>query len=251
MPDHFFIVGAQRSGTTYLYHLLAEHPQIEMAQPVRPEPKFFLTDACFEQGLARYWERFFPGKPGARLRGEKSTSYMESEPAARRIAQCFPNARMLFLLRDPIERALSNYRFSVGSGLEPLPLEEAFRREDERWEAYDRTRVSVSPYAYLRRGRYIDFIGMYERYFARDQLVVLLNERLVGNAAALQELYTMLGVSPDFLPDSLHRVINESADLPVALSASLEADLVAYYADANAALAQRFGLDLACWRRFA
>ena len=251
MPDHFFIVGAQRSGTTYLYHLLAEHPEIEMAQPVRPEPKFFLTDACFEQGLARYREQFFPGKPGARLRGEKSTSYMESEFAARRIAQCFPGAQILFLLRDPIERALSNYRFSVSSGLEPLPLEEAFRRENERWQQYDRTRVSVSPYAYLRRGRYIDFIEMYERYFARDRLVILLNERLVGNAAVLQALYARLGVSPDYLPAGLHRVVNESAELPVVLSTSLEADLVAYYADANAALAQRFGLDLACWRRFA
>jgi hypothetical protein len=166
MNDHFFIAGAQRSATTYLYHLLAEHPEIEMAQPVRPEPKFFLVDELFEHGLAYYRERFFPGKPGARLRGEKSTSYMESEIAAQRIARCFPESHILFLLRDPIERAISNYWFSVNNGLESLPLEEAFRREEERWQQYDRSRVSVSPYAYLRRGRYIDFIEVYERYFS-------------------------------------------------------------------------------------
>ena len=98
MYDHFFIAGAQRSGTTYLYYVLAEHPDIEMAQPVRPEPKFFLTDALFERGLAYYHEQFFPGKPGARLRGEKSTSYMESEKAAQRISRSFPDARIVFML---------------------------------------------------------------------------------------------------------------------------------------------------------
>jgi hypothetical protein len=253
MDDHFFIAGAQRSATTYLYHVLAEHPSIEMAQPVRPEPKFFLVDALFEQGLTYYRQQFFPGKPGARLRGEKSTSYMESEIAAQRIAECFPGARILFLLRDPIERAISNYWFSVNNGLETLPLEEAFRQEDKRWQQYDRARVSASPYAYLRRGRYIDFIEIYERYFPRAQLRPLLHERLVGNAAAIRELYAALGVSADFLPSGLHRVVNESEkpSLAMALSPALEAELVAYYAEANARLASRFGLDLSCWTHFA
>jgi hypothetical protein len=250
MNDHFFIAGAQRSATTYLYHLLAEHPEIEMAQPVRPEPKFFLVDELFEHGLAYYRERFFPGKPGARLRGEKSTSYMESEIAAQRIAQCFPEARILFLLRDPIERAISNYWFSVNNGLESLPLEEAFRREEERWQQYDRSRVSVSPYAYLRRGRYIEFIEVYERYFPPAQLLVWLDERLVGDATAIRDLYAALGVSAEFLPSGLYRVVNESNKLLFTLSPALEADLVAYYADVNARLAQRFGLDLSCWRHF-
>lgn len=250
MCDHFFIVGAQRSSTTYLYRVLAEHPEIEMAQPVRPEPKFFSTDALFNQGLAHYREQFFSGKPGARLRGEKSTSYMESEIAAQRIAHCFPDARILFLLRDPIERAISNYWFSVNNGLEPLPLEEAFRREEERWQQYDHTRVSVSPYAYLRRGRYIDFIEVYERYFPPAQLMVLLNERLVGNATALRALYATLGVSSDFVPASLHRVINSGEKRSTALPPDLEANLIAFYGAANARLAQRFGLDLSCWTRF-
>ncbi len=250
MSEQFFIVGAQRSGTTYLYHLLAEHPEIEMAQPVRPEPKYFLTDACFEERLARYRERFYPGKPGARLRGEKSTSYIESEAAAQRIARCFPDACLLFVLRDPIERALSNYRFSVSNGLETLPLAEAFRREEERRLQYDPARVSVSPFDYLRRGRYIDFIEVYERYFPREQLVILLNERLSGNAEAFRALYARLGVSPDYTPAGLQRVYNESAECSGALSADLESDLVAYYAEANARLARRFGLDLTCWRRF-
>ena len=86
MFEHFFIAGAQRSGTSYLYHILAEHPEIEMAKPLRPEPKFFHVDALFERGLDYYRHHFFEGKAGAWLRGEKSTSYMESEKAAGRAA---------------------------------------------------------------------------------------------------------------------------------------------------------------------
>jgi hypothetical protein len=87
MTEHFFIIGAQRTGTTYLYHLLAEHPEIEMAQPLKPEPKYFLIDSLFAQGLETYQTRYFSGKSGVWLRGEKSTSYIESEKAAERDIQ--------------------------------------------------------------------------------------------------------------------------------------------------------------------
>ena len=61
MTNHFFIVGAQRCGTTYLYNLLDEHPEIEMAKPVKPEPKFFMKDDLFEKGLDFYKEKL--GRP--------------------------------------------------------------------------------------------------------------------------------------------------------------------------------------------
>ncbi|MCX6031664.1 MAG: sulfotransferase [Chloroflexi bacterium] len=250
MYDHFFIAGAQRSGTTYLHHVLAEHPEIEMAQPVRPEPKFFLNDALFGRGLAYYHDRFFSGKPGAWLRGEKGTTYMESAKVAERISQWFPDARIVFIVRDPIERAISNYWFSVNNGLEQAPLEEAFRHEEERWQQYDHARVSTSPYAYLRRGRYVDFIQVYERYFRPDQLLVTLYEQLMENADAIGALHAALGVSAGFVPPSLHRVVNESEKLDATLSPDLEASLVAYYAESNGRLAARFALDLSCWRRF-
>ena len=60
MTRHFFIAGAQRSGTTYLYRLLDEHPEIEMAKPERPEPKFFLLDELHARGLKFYENHFFP-----------------------------------------------------------------------------------------------------------------------------------------------------------------------------------------------
>lgn len=249
MFEHFFIVGAQRSGTSYVYHLLAEHPEIEMAKPLRPEPKFFHTDALFERGLQYYENHFFEGKAGAWLRGEKSASYIESEKTAKRIARHFPKAKILFILRDPIERAISNYWFSVSNGLETMPMSEAFLHEEERWLDYDHERVSVSPYAYLRRGRYIERISMYERYFPAESIKIMLFEQFVGSLDLVRDLYGFLGVVSDFIPSTLHQVINKGDKPDTTLSPDLERYLVDYFAESNARLAERFRLDLTEWQR--
>jgi hypothetical protein len=245
--EHVFILGAQRCASTYLYHLLDEHPEIEMARPVRPEPKFFLIDSLFTQGIAGYYGQFFAGKPGAWWRGEKATSYIESETVAQRIAQTFPNATLLVLLRDPIERAISNYWFSVQNGVETLPLTEALVREAERRQQYDRQQFSTSPYAYLQRGRYSEYLMVYLRYFAPAQIKIVLYEQLVGSLDQVQALYHWLGVRADVIPASLHRLINESAREESELPEELCDALRRWFADSNQYLIEQFGLDLNCW----
>ncbi|MCB9449898.1 MAG: sulfotransferase [Anaerolineaceae bacterium] len=246
---HFFLVGAQRSGTTYLYHALSEHPDIEMASPIRPEPKYFLAPNSLALGVSHYEAAFFKGKAGAKIRGEKSTSYIESEAVAERIATAFPEARILISLRNPVERAISNYWFSVNNGKERLPMEEAFWKEEERREQYDKTQISASPYAYLKRGLYLDYIQAYERYFPPEQITVVIFKRLMtAPQVALPELYTALGVSPDFFPLSANRQINDSertSEQP--LSLALQAHLKAYFADANARLGEYLQVDLAAY----
>ena len=247
MSEHFFIVGAQRAGTTYLYQLCAEHPEIEMAQPVRPEPKFFLRDDLYARGLDYYYSQFFSGEPGIRLRGEKSTSYYEVEEAARRIARHFPSAKIVFLLRDPIDRAISNYRFSVQNGLETLPMAEAFLREEERQHDYDPDKVSVSPFAYLKRGRYIDYLTMYERYFPREGLGVFFYEHLVV-AGQPDALFTFLDVSTGVDLPSQDRVINASSRADTDLTPELERHLLDYFAEPNTRLARYLDRPLTFWR---
>lgn len=248
--DRFFIVGAQRCGTTYLYHLLARHPEIEMAVPVRPEPKFFLDDTLYAKGLDWYERTYFPGKEGAWLRGEKSTSYLESDAAAERIAQAYPEARIVALLRDPVARAVSHWRFSVENGVETLPLAEALEREEERRDDFDRARFSVSPFAYLRRGRYVDDLERWTRRFPRGRIRVLVHERLVGDREQVAELYRFLRVDAGFVPDGMDEAVNASRtsrgeeDLPP----ELERRLREAFASPNAALAARFGLDLSAWK---
>lgn len=250
MPsEHFIIAGAQRSGTTRLYRLCAEHPEIEMARPERPEPKFFSDDERYARGLAYYRAQFFAGKPGARVRGEKSTSYMEIEKAAQRIAASLPAARIVFVLRNPVERAVSNYWFSVANGLETLPIEEAFAREEERRADFDPRIVSVSPFSYLRRGRYIDYLRMYERYFPPERILVLIHERLIASDGPLRKLFAFLGVDPAFLPQARRSVVNANLDRPARpLDADLRGRLEAYFAEPNALLAERLGAPIPEWR---
>jgi hypothetical protein len=251
MTEHFIIAGAQRCATTYLYRILAQHPEIEMAYPVRPEPKFFLIDSLFERGIKYYDRTFFKNKEGAWLRGEKSTSYMESEKTAIRISECYPGAKIVFLLRDPISRAISNYQFSVENGFEQLPMEEAFLREEERRANYDHNRVSASPYAYLKRGRYVDYIKMYQRYFPQENIYVIIQERLVGSEPSVRALFSFLGVRPNFLPKRINEVIHASdlsSESIEPVSPELESHLLKYFADPNKHLAELLGLDLTEWR---
>jgi hypothetical protein len=246
MSEHFFIVGAQRSGTTYLYHILDEHPQIEMARPMRPEPKFFHTDSLFEKGLS-YYEKHFFSDTAIQLKGEKSTTYIESEKAARRIAGCYPQAKILIMLRNPIDRAISNYWFSVNNGLENLPIDQAFFREDERCRDYDPEKISVSPYAYLSRGRYIDYLLMYETYFPAENIKVMLYEQLVGSGSHIKNLYAFLGVS-DLIPAMLHTTVNKGNKPDAPLPSELYQYLVDYFAESNARLAQHLNLSLSEWQ---
>jgi hypothetical protein len=179
MPiEYFLLAGAQRSGTTFLYDLLDQHPEIEMARPLRPEPKFFLSRDAASTSLEEY-KKLFSGKPGARVFGEKSTSYIE-HPGIARTAVSLLSPRVVFLLRDPVERAISNYRFSVESGIETVSLEDAILNEEVRREHYDHTRFSVSPFAYVARGRYYDFIQQWEEIIGRDRIHLVVSNNWTG-----------------------------------------------------------------------
>jgi hypothetical protein len=154
--EPFFIIGAQRCGTTYLHELLDEHPDVAMAKPKKPEPKWFLDPVKAALGREAWETRLFPGTR-ARVLGEKGTSYIEHPEAAGAILGAFPEARFIVVIRDPIARAVSNYRFSVANGLESLPIERALTPEAEE-RAFDGRKISASPFFYLRRGRYAQYL---------------------------------------------------------------------------------------------
>jgi hypothetical protein len=241
--EHFVIIGAQRTGTTYLYGLLNEHPEIEMAKPLRPEPKFFLDDDLYARGLDYYEERFFD-EPSARVRGEKSTSYIESEVVAERIMHLLPGAVIVVVVRDPVERALSNYAFTVSAGNEDLPLDDALRASASGERAWDRQRFSVSPYAYLPRGRYIDYLERYGRHVPSEQLYVVVFEELVAGADAIAALYARLGVDPGFRPRRLGDRVNAAERESRPIEKELGTWLRDYYREPNQRLTMLLGREL-------
>jgi hypothetical protein len=174
---------------------------------------------------------------------------MESEKAAERIARLFPGAKIIFLLRNPVERAVSHYWYSVKNGLEKGSIEEAFLNENERSVGYDRAQVSMPPFIYLKRGRYIDSISTYENYFPIESMRVVLYEQLVGSESSLRDLYAYLGVSSHFKPSCLDQIINKGDRPGDTISPDLKKFLEEYFAESNSRLAKRFGLNLKVWEK--
>jgi hypothetical protein len=240
MHDHFVIIGAQRCGTTYLARLLDEHPDVEMAKPFRPEPKFFLDDERCAKGLDFYEEQLFTGN--TRVRGEKSTSYIESERAVQRIVELLPDALVIVVVRDPVDRAVSNHRFSTEHGVEHLPLAEGLRAATGARE-WDRSAYSVSPFAYLERGLYVDYLERVARHVSRERLHVLVFEELVADPDTIAALLTRLGVDPTFRPAALGVAANASAG-DGSLDPETESWLRDYFAEPNRRLAAFLGRAL-------
>lgn len=246
--DYFFIAGAQRSGTSYLWRRLNTHPDIDMARPLRPEPKYFLDPAMWRDGADAYVRRFFSGR-SALLRGEKSTSYMQRPEVAERILEVFPDARIVFSLRDPVQRAISNYWFSVRNGLESASLEQAIEDEERRSGDYDRERVSSSPFAYKARGRYEELLRAWEAVFPVDRIHLVLYERVVEADDEIRRLLEFLGVAAGTLPLRAAVPVPRRVQYPEP-SAEVRRRLTDHFQEPSRRLAERWDLDLSCWPSF-
>jgi Sulfotransferase domain len=243
MTRYVLVVGAQRCGTTYLYELLDEHPEIAMAKPARPEPKFFLDAEKCRRGLTWYETTCFADAEAVPVHGEKSTSYIESPEAAERAAGMIPEADVLVMLRDPIDRAISNWRFSTASGLEERPVEKALAENLEGTQPWDRSATSVSPFAYLERGRYVDYLIPWQRFFP-ERLHVLFLEEFAGDQDAVGRMYQAIGVDPAFSPPSLSTRVNAAEQQTPGIEPSLANRLVDYFKKSNDRLRDYLGRDL-------
>ncbi|HKA68438.1 MAG TPA: sulfotransferase [Actinomycetes bacterium] len=235
MSRHLLIVGAQRSGTTYLHSLLDSHPEITMARPARPEPKVFLSAQLAARGREWYEATYFAHVRAETLLGEKSTSYLEHPEAAARAASVLGVAEILVMLRDPVARAVSNWQFSTENGLEDRPLDQALADNLRGARDWDRAVSSVSPFAYLERGRYADYLDPWYAHFS-GHLHVRFLEELTSDGAELASLYKELGVDPGFQPTSLGWPVNTSRGAAPGLAPGLVAEIRRYVADSDARL---------------
>ncbi len=239
MSHHFMVIGAQRSGTTWLHDVLAAHPDIAMARPARPEPKAFLREGAMDR--AAYRSEFFAHVTDQSALGEKSTSYLESSAAPSRVEATLGRPQIVVQLRDPIERAVSNWKFSRQHGLERRSLAEALRADLEGPQPWEPARFSVSPFAYVTRGRYADQLAPWTQRF--DVHIQFLEE-IGTDSARLDVLYRWLGVDKGFRSQERCTRVNASAPTDQPLDVRLVAALRDYYADSDAALAELIGREL-------
>lgn len=210
MKDIFIICGAQRSGTTYLYYLLDDHPEIYMAKPVWPEPKYFGVSKEYQRGKEYYWSRYFEHAASSHhVLGEKSTCYMELACVPKRIYKDFPSTKLVFILRNPIDRAVSNYCYSVNNGFETESFDHAIYDETRRVKLNKMENLSNHPFAYLRRGCYMRHIQRYLEYFDVAQMYFIILEELCRDRARiLKNLYKFLDVDMTFQPARENDFVN-------------------------------------------
>ncbi len=241
-PRHLLVAGAQRCGTTWVHDLLAGHPEIAMARPARPEPKVFLSAEDSARGREWYLRTYFAHADGARILGEKSTSYLEYAEAADRAAEMLGDPLVLVVLRDPVVRARSHWAFSTDHGYEDRPLAEVLERNLEGPLPWTPGRTSVSPYAYLERGRFTDYLQPWLARFGDDVVIAFLDE-LTTDEAARTRLLDRLGVDPALgVPPA--EAVNASSHPAPELDAGLVERLRGYYQDSDRALRDLVGRAL-------
>lgn len=193
LPD-FIGIGAQRAGTSWLHMCLREHPSI-FFPPTKKEVHFF--DENFDKGIDWY-EAFFRERQNGEVAGEFTPNYMDNDNAIGRMAEAVPDAKLIVILREPVERAYSAYKLYRSHGqYESTSFREAFDHSD-------------SPL--VKFGRYATHLERVYEHYDRKQVLVCFFDDLSANAAAfLANVYAWLGVDGDFQPPSLRQRYNVSA----------------------------------------
>lgn len=173
---NFFIIGASKAGSTSLHHYLNQHPQISMASD--KEPGFFQKDDDYKKGLEWYSRTYFSGAKNTAI-GESTASYLYYTRVAERLHELpDENQRFIISLRDPIERAYSQYWHQVRIG-EYRSFKDAIREEIKLIESNEDILFDFPPKThYLGRSLYSKHLNNYLRYFDRTQFKIIFLEHL-------------------------------------------------------------------------
>ncbi len=246
----FIVAGSPRSGTTYLYHLLDHHSGIYMAKPRAPEPKFFLVDEEYAKGLDYYSQRFFAAGSSIAVRGEKSANYLESSVVPQRMQRDLPGVKLIFVLRDPVERAYSNYLWSKRNGHETLSFEDALEQESIRENHYEPRVRFARPFSLKSRGFYAQLLQPYLDRFTREQIKIVLHDDIVARPRQLAaELMTFVGVPAISPPVDFAEHVNTAREDRQTIPLQAKRQLQELFAEPNRQLETIIQRDLSHWGR--
>ncbi len=170
---NFLCVGAQKAGTTTLYEILKQHPDIFLPQQVK-ETKFFVYEEKFQKGLAFYEKEYFSEWNGQSSIGEVDPAMMFEELAAQRIHHTLgEQVKLIFIFRNPVSRAYSHYLMSQRKGFEDLSFEEAIAAEQERLKSKPEQKFNFS---YFSRGFYTEQVNRFKKFFREENMLFLVFE---------------------------------------------------------------------------
>ncbi|MDQ3693514.1 MAG: sulfotransferase domain-containing protein [Chloroflexota bacterium] len=236
-PPGFIIIGAQKGGTTSLHRYLTEHPDV--GGSVRKEVHFFSW--FYAKGMDWYLAHF-PQQGKHAVVGEASTSYVSDPEVPARVREAVPEVKLIVLLRNPIDRAYSQYQMNVRKEFEPLSFEEAIAAELERLRAApDRSSEQWRHASYLTRGLYADQLTRWLAVFPREQLLVLQSEAFFARPQeGLARSLEFLGQQPWQPPE--YEVYNLGT-YGGGMGDATRARLAEYYAPHNQRLYDMMGID--------
>lgn len=262
MPD-FIIIGTQRGGTTSLYNYLLAHPQIAAA--TTKEVHFF--DNNFHRGIAWYRAQF-PSllqrdlgemRPSQRvLTGEASPYYLFHPLAPARAARVVAKTKLIVLLRNPVDRAYSQYCRMVMKGHEPLSFEEALAQEETRTRD-EAQKLAADPhyysynhrhYTYLARGMYVDQLQRWMNSFPQEQFLIIKSEDFYATPQMkLKEIFQFLGL-PDVasLQPQEYKQFKPSTYSQPKMASEIRKRLLTYFQPYNERLSTLLGRDFG-WDR--
>lgn len=202
LPD-FMIIGMQKCGTTSLYNALIQHPDIYA--PVKKDTHYF--DFYYSSKTLSWYRGFFPSKifkffiikllQKPFLTCEVSSSYMYyHKTLPKRIKKDLPNIKLIAILRDPVDRAYSNYHHLKKRGKESLSFEEAITKEQERIEQGDITEQKTFDLAYIDKGFYYTQLQSWFSIFGERNILVIQSESFYNEPEkTMREIYTFLNIS--------------------------------------------------------
>jgi hypothetical protein len=208
MKPNFIIIGAPRAGTTSLYHYLRQHPQIVMSRiketnyfaylasqfetdhKIAPQSKWVVTNSA-------EYDALFDVKENTKAIGEASPFYTYAPGVPQQIKEHIPDAKLILIIRNPIERAYSTYLKNRREGTEIRPFEDALAQEIQ-----SPSKVVCSESYYIRAGLYFEHITRYRSHFDKSQLKVVFQEDLQSvPLQVMADIFEFLGVDTAYSPD--------------------------------------------------
>lgn len=268
MLPNYLIVGAPKCGTSSLARWLEEHPDVYMV----PEKELHFFTAYWDQG-AEWYERCF-APTGERAVGEASPTYLANHVAHERMAQLVPGAKLIAMLRNPVDRAYSHYWHWHDRKGEKRSFEEVIEPE-----------LGGEDGIYLAPGRYAEHLEALRQHFADEQLQLVIFDDLAANPVEVfQSTCRFLGVDHSVVPEKVGSVVNSymyyyprwlwsmfvrvrigeflpgrvgaaiyrkmvrTADPYPPMDSATRDKLVDYFSEPNRALSTMIGRDLSHWK---
>ena len=198
MKPNFLVIGAQKCATSSLCDLIARHPRAFMTTP--KEPYFFSHDEIYARGWDWY-ESLFDGAEGRQAIGEGSTTYTQPSlwpHAAQRIAEHLPEARLIYIVRDPLDRIESQWMHLRTKGnQEDLPFNEAVRARTQ----------------YIDNSRYGRQISLYRKYYDDSRILILFFEDFKRTPdLVMRRVFEFLDIDPDVELEDVNEARHVSAE---------------------------------------